>query len=142
MLLEVFRPTRLLLLLVSFFMHGQKKFLICIWCWHSSEIRGLCLMICSSKTFQNLTHTFGIPNLLSTWFFYVNIDRLGHSLGKKQSYMKNGEKQAGFLYSKGTANFELFPRNIFIKQNTLCVEWLAGCLIQVCVYILNLCRPF
>ena len=87
--------------------------------WYTSEIRGLCLMICSSETLQNLPYFWNTKTHADFLFFnsccfilsqinalvYVNIDQ-GIHYGKRQGSMKSKTKKLrGFSYSKNMANF-------------------------------------
>ena len=94
---------------------------------HSSEIRGLCLMKCSSKMLQNLPYFWNTKthvvflffiSCYVLYFFYNECPGLCEhrpqadiqSFGGKNkvAQTENWKKKLGFLYSKNMANFEAF----------------------------------
>ena len=96
------------------------------WCsldlLHSSEIRGLCLMKCSSITLQNLSY-FGIRKPTSHMICFISCyficqHRPWHSLSKAARNEK-WKIYVGFefSFSKNMANFEVFCWNISSSIN-------------------------
>ena len=98
---------------------------------HSSEIRGLCSMKCSSETLQNLLYF--MYKKTHVVFFVFHFEQLsfcpnecpalcrhrpGHSSGK--IFFARNEKRKklrGFSYFKSMANFEVFCWNFSSSTN-------------------------
>ena len=79
---------------------------------HSSEIRSLCLMKCSSETLQNLSYFWNTETHLKFFSFFIfhfvlRFFSLRKIMGKNK-VARNEKKLHGFSYSKGITNFIAF----------------------------------
>ena len=82
---------------------------------HSSEIRYLCLMKCSSETLQNLPYFWNMKTHVDFFIFYFVSWYMIFSLINAMVYV-------GFSYSKYMANFEAFRQVILSCINPLFME--------------------
>ena len=85
---------------------------------HSSEIRSLCWMKCSSKTLQNLLHFLHVVFLI-LWNFAFFTSWMSWCKGEKSITTQN---YMGFLMQKRIANFEAFCWNILLSAQPLIFE--------------------